>query len=170
LPKGRGGGRRQSFRQDTPKSRNLFGTFCVFLVIGTHASAFDIVISDRAVFSTKDADNEMSRNILHAKAGNFCVRSHTSAWGNSTLHFELLNLDNNRVQVKELHLFVNTFTVVILITNKQILFQVKVSVVRFGRRHTISKNRPLRFNSRIFIWESYAIYFPTRLHQRHIHK
>jgi hypothetical protein len=70
------------------------------------ASAFDIIIiSDRAVFSTKDADNEMSRKISHAKAGNFCVRSQTFAWGNSTLQFELLNLNDNREQVnKEINL------------------------------------------------------------------
>jgi hypothetical protein len=47
----------------------------------------------------------MSRTISHAKAGNFCVRSQTFAWGNSTLQFELLNLNNNREQVnKEINL------------------------------------------------------------------
>jgi hypothetical protein len=76
----------------------------MFLLFGNRMSAFHIIISDRAVFSTKDADNEMSRQISHAKTGNFCVRSQTFAWGNSTLQFELLNLDNNQVQVKELHL------------------------------------------------------------------
>jgi hypothetical protein len=46
------------------------------------------------------ADNSMSRNFYHHRAGNFCIQIWTFHWEELRFHHEMLNLDDNLVKFR----------------------------------------------------------------------